>query len=213
MHTKGDMLNYYPKFPYKGEGSDFYSLYYEHFIRQDMLQGRAAKNARVQVWTPNKEIFKFSYANDVALEECNKRGIDVFFGWEMIEIKTNEHEEKICVFKNVDTGEVIEKDFQSCVINPPSKPQQELVDGGLTDTEGLVDVNPYTLQHKKYENVFAFGDCIAVNTTRTQSAAVAQCPIVKHNLKNFLDGRELNGIYDGYTYMPFYLGHSYASCF
>jgi hypothetical protein len=28
-----------------------------------------------------------------------------------------------------------------------------------------------------------------------------------------LEGRELNGIYDGYTFLPFYLGHSYASSF
>jgi hypothetical protein len=36
---------------------------------------------------------------------------------------------------------------------------------------------------------------------------------VKHNLKNFMEGKELNAIYDGYTFMPFYLGHSYASSF
>jgi hypothetical protein len=28
-----------------------------------------------------------------------------------------------------------------------------------------------------------------------------------------MEGKELNAIYDGYTYMPFYLGHSYASNF
>jgi sulfide:quinone oxidoreductase len=91
----------------------------------------------------------------------------------MKQVKLNEHGEKIAVFKNVDTGEVIEKDFFQAVINPPSKPQQELVDAGLTDSTGLVDVNPYTLQHKRYENIFAFGDCITGATTRTQSAAIA----------------------------------------
>lgn len=29
----GDMICYSPKFPYKGEGTDFYALYYEHFMR------------------------------------------------------------------------------------------------------------------------------------------------------------------------------------
>ena len=29
----GDMINYSPAFPYKGEGTDFYSLYYESFLR------------------------------------------------------------------------------------------------------------------------------------------------------------------------------------
>lgn len=69
-HTNGDMICYSPKLPYKGEGTDFYALYYEHFLRQDQLQGRSAKNARIQYWTPNKQIYEFPYANEVALDEC-----------------------------------------------------------------------------------------------------------------------------------------------
>ncbi len=86
-HNNGDMICYSPKFPYKGEGTDFYALYYEHFLRQDILQGRSARNAKIQFWTPNQEIYKFPYANEVALEECRKRGIDVFFGWEMTSVR------------------------------------------------------------------------------------------------------------------------------
>ena len=33
----GDNIVYSPKFPYKGEGCDFYALYYEHMMRQDKL--------------------------------------------------------------------------------------------------------------------------------------------------------------------------------
>ena len=51
----------------------------------------------------------------------------------MVEVKYNTSGEKIAVFKNVDSGETIEKDFFSAVINPTSKPQQELIDAGLTD--------------------------------------------------------------------------------
>ncbi len=29
----GDMICYSPKLPYKGEGTDFYALYYEQFLR------------------------------------------------------------------------------------------------------------------------------------------------------------------------------------
>jgi sulfide:quinone oxidoreductase len=135
------------------------------------------------------------------------------FGWEMIKVHKNEVGEKIATFKNVDSGEILEKPFFSACINPPSKTWSELTDAGLVNDQGLVDVNPYTLQHMKYENVFAFGDCIAGNTTRTQNAAHAQNPVVKHNLKNFLAGKELNGIYDGYSYFPMYMSHSHATCF
>jgi sulfide:quinone oxidoreductase len=121
----------------------------------------------VQYWTPNKEIFKFSYANEVALDECHKRGIEVHFGWEMIKVESSKLGEKIATFRNTDTGEVIQKDFFSAVINPPSRPCSELLKSGIANAEGVVDVNPYTLQHKRFENIFAFGDCIGVNTTRT----------------------------------------------
>lgn len=36
---------------------------------------------------------------------------------------------------------------------------------------------------------------------------------MKHNLKAFMNGHELNAVYNGFTYMPFYLSHSNMSCF
>ena len=202
-HTNGDMICYAPKGPYKGEGSDFWALYYESFMRQDKLQGRSAAGSRIQYWTPNKEIFRFGYANEVALDECHKRGIDVMFGWEMTKVHYDNVGQKIATFKNVDSGEVIEKPFTHANINPPSHAHKNLVEAGITDDSGLIDVNPFTLQHSRYENIFAWGDAIKGETTRTMHAAFAQ----------FLNGKELNGIYDGYSYMPFYMSHSHASNF
>ena len=83
------MICYSPATPYKGEGCDFYAPYYEHFNRQDKLFGLCSDNARIQFWTPNKYIYEFPYANEVALDECAKRNIDVMFGWEMTEVKFN----------------------------------------------------------------------------------------------------------------------------
>jgi len=60
--------------------------------------------------------------------------------------------------------------------------------------------------------VFAFGDAIRGNTTRTQTAAQAQNPIVKHNLKQFMAGKECNAIYNGYSYFPFYMSPAHATC-
>jgi hypothetical protein len=40
---------------------------------------------------------------------------------------------------------VIEKDFFTACINPPSRPHKELVESGITNAQGVVDVNPYTL--------------------------------------------------------------------
>ena len=110
------------------------------------------------------------------------------FGYEMVEVKLNEANQKIAVFKNVETGELVEKDFNHANINPTSKPHQWLVDAGVTAADGGVDVNRYTLQHNTHENIFAFGDCISGETTRTQTAAMRQTPIVKNNLLKFMQG-------------------------
>jgi len=123
------------------------------------------------------------YANEVAQDECHKRGIDMMFGWEMIKMHQTNVGEKVATFKNVDTGELLEKPFFHANINPPSLPQPGLVEAGITDGTGMVDVNPYTLQHSRFENIFAMGDAIKGETTRTQAAAIAQCPVLKHNLK------------------------------
>lgn len=77
----------------------------------------------------------------------------------------------------------------------------------------MIDVNPYTLQHKRFENIFAFGDCVGFDTTRTQVAAQAQVPIIKHNVQQYLHGKDLNAIYDGFSFMPLILGMSYSTSF
>lgn len=91
-------------------------------MRQDRQHGRAAANAKIQYWTPNKFIYKMPYANEVALEECHKRSIDVMLGWEMVKIGKSSIGEKIATFKNVDTGALLEKPFFHANINPKSAP-------------------------------------------------------------------------------------------
>lgn len=35
---------------------------------------------------------------------------------------------------------------------------------------------------------------------------------MKHNVKQFLAGKECNAVYDGFSYYPFYMSHSTATC-
>ena len=212
MHQSGDYLNYSPAVPYKGEGTDFYTLYYESLLRSDKLIGASAAGSKVQYWSPNKFIYAFPYANEIAMEECHKRGVEVNLGWELLKVRQDAHT-KVATFKNVDSGETIERDFVGANINPPSKQQKFVLDSGVCDKSGMVDVNRYTMQHNKYENIFAIGDCISGQTTRTYTGAIHQNPIVKHNVLSYLEGKECNAIYDGYQYMPFYLGTTYGAGF
>lgn len=209
----GDMINYSPAFPYKGEGTDFYSLYYESFLRQDKMLDIVPQGSRVIYISPNKSIMPFAYANEVCLDECHKRGIEVHLGWEMVSIQEDDCGNKTMTLRNVDTGEVTEKGFTAATVNPTSQPHQWLVDAGVTDSMGMVDVNKYTLQHRKYENIFAFGDCIAGDLTRTMSAVIGQAPVVKNNMLRYLKGQEANGIWDGFSQQVLHLGTRQSTIF
>jgi sulfide:quinone oxidoreductase len=206
QHFHGDLIVYQPAFPFRDEGLSFYTFYYDALLKQEKLQQRAANNATVQYWTPNKRIFNFDYANNVALEECRKRNIEVNFGWELVKVHQNAQGENWGTFRNVDNGKTIEKNFNQLVAQPPSRPHKEVANGPLVDAQGLIDVNPYTLQHKKYENVFAFGSCANVPTTSSHYATMAQCGIVKHNVQRYLHGEDLNAVYDGYSHISLWLG-------
>lgn len=168
----GDLVCYSPKFPYKGEGTDFYALYYESFLRQDRFLDIVPQGSRVVYVSPNKTLVPFPYANEVIMDECHKRGVELHLGWEMTSIQESETGVKTMTLKNVDTGKTVEKDFSAATINPTSKPWKWLSDAGVTDSTGMVDVNRYTLQHKRFENIFAFGDCIAGETTRTMNSII-----------------------------------------
>ena len=208
-----DLICYSPAYPYKGEGTDFYALYYESYLRQDKMLGLAPEGSRVQYITPNKTIVPFPYANEVILDECHKRGLEVHLGWEMLSVQADDHGNKTMTLRNVDTGEVVEKDYTGATINPTSKPHQWLVEAGVTDSTGMVDVNKYTLQHTRFENIFAFGDCIAGDLTRTMSAVISQCPVVKNNVLRFIHDKEPNGVWDGFSQQILHLGTRQCTTF
>lgn len=212
-HRSGNLISYSPAGPYKGEGSDFYSFVYEHLNRQDKIVQNSASASRIQFITPREKIFEFDYANEVALDECNKRDIDVIFGQEMIKVGKNDIGQKVATFKDVKSGDVYEHEFNHASITAPSRSWANLDEAGITNADGLIDVNQYTLQHERFENIFAFGDAIAGNTTRTQNAAMAQNSVVKNNLFRYIQGKELNGVYDGYSYFPVWMGHSAVAGF
>lgn len=75
---------------------------------------------------------------------------------------------------------------------------------------GFVDVNKDTMQHNKYPNVFAIGDCSASPNSKTAASAAAQSPVVYKNMLSVMAGQEPKQIYDGYASCPLVTG--YHSC-
>jgi NADPH-dependent 2,4-dienoyl-CoA reductase/sulfur reductase-like enzyme len=74
-------------------------------------------------------------------------------------------------------------------IGAPMKAFDFLAKSALADANGFVDVVKETLQHKKFPNVFAIGDCTNLPTSKTAAAIAASNSILVQNLINLMDGK------------------------
>jgi len=90
----------------------------------------------------------------------------------------------------------------------PTTTHSILAESGLADSTGYLDVNPQTLQHSRYDNIFGIGDVNNVPTTKSFYGGLAQVGVVRHNVERRLNGLSLNAKYDGYTKLSLYTSPS-----
>ena len=69
------------------------------------------------------------------------------------------------------------------------QPYEFLAKSPLADANGFVDVVKETLQHKRYPNVFAIGDCTNLPTSKTAAAIAGSNSILVGNLTNLMEGK------------------------
>ncbi|PVU87466.1 hypothetical protein BB561_006316 [Smittium simulii] len=88
------------------------------------------------------------------------------------------------------------------------KPVDFLKNSSVVNAAGFVDVNNGTLQHNKYDNVYAIGDCNSAPTSKTAAAACVQAYVVKNNLFNKItNNTNFSPLsYNGYTSCPLITG-------
>jgi sulfide:quinone oxidoreductase len=77
----------------------------------------------------------------------------------------------------------------------------------LANADGWVDVDQYTLQHNKYPNVWALGDCSSLPTAKTGAGVRKQAPVLVKNMLAYNAGEKMPKKYNGYTSCPLITGY------
>ncbi|MBU8684405.1 NAD(P)/FAD-dependent oxidoreductase [Bacillus haynesii] len=144
------------------------------------------------------------YAN--ALEKVVlRKDIQTMYKRNLIEIRPDSKE---ALFEHLETGEQEVFKYDLLHVTPPMKAPSCIKESALADAGGWVDVDPYTLQHKKFANVFGIGDCANLPTSKTGAAVRKQAPVVVRNLMSLIKGSSLDAKYDGYTSCPLVTGYN-----
>lgn len=96
----------------------------------------------------------------------------------------------------------VEVPFDFLHITPPMKAPDEIGNSPIGSGKGWVPVNKESLQHVKYENIFALGDIAAVPMGKTGGSVRKQYKVLVDNLVAAMEGKELTAKYNGYTVCP-----------
>lgn len=103
--------------------------------------------------------------------------------------------------------ERVQKPFDYLFVIPRMTTSSFISDSGLAITKGdvaghWVDVDQYTLQHKRYPHIFAIGDCAGIPKGKTGASIRKQYPVVAENIIAHLNNQPLKAKFDGYTACP-----------
>ena len=104
--------------------------------------------------------------------------------------------------KSGEATKLVERSFDMIHVCPPQRAPQIVRDSALADKAGWVEVDPATLQHPRFANVFGLGDACSAPNAKTAAAVRKQAPVVAENLLRALDGQAPRAVYDGYGSCP-----------
>ena len=170
------------------------------FLARDAWKG---KNVDIEFFKPADVCFGVKKYSDALEQLHSSQGTIVNLKNNLVSV---DGKSKVATFKELESGKEFKKDFQFLHVVPPHTPHKFLSEAGLTNEQGYVDVNKFTMQHNKFENVWSLGDASSLPTSKTAAAVMTQTPILLKNLIQALDGRKPTGAYNGYTSCPIFVG-------
>lgn len=91
---------------------------------------------------------------------------------------------------------------------PPMRAPDVVRNSPLVAREGVIgwlDVDRYTLRHRRYGNVFGIGDINGTPLGKTAATVKASAPLVVRHLSRVIAGQEPDLKFDGYTSCPLIL--------
>lgn len=180
------------------------------YLTADHLRRRGIlKDVAVEFHSPGSVVFGVEAFQRTLLEVIDRYGIEVHLQEELVEIRPDAGE---AVFRAVGgDGATSRKTvpFDMLHVAPPQSAPDFVERSPLANEQGWVDAHRDTLQHVRYENVFALGDAAGTPNAKTGAAVRKQAPVVVHNLLQHMHHGALTEPrqYNGYSSCPLLTGY------
>jgi NADPH-dependent 2,4-dienoyl-CoA reductase/sulfur reductase-like enzyme len=156
--------------------------------------------AEVHFYTPLPQMFGVKYYSDALEIIAKNKGIGRHYNTVLIKVR-----EGVATFRDNATNKEFEENFDFLHAVPSMNVPELLVNSPISNAAGMVDVGR-DMRHKKYKNIWAIGDCIALPNAKTAAAVFSQAPVLVENLSNSLHHKNNKQYqYDGYSACPLFI--------
>lgn len=175
------------------------------FTTLSLLENSGKRDAfDIQFMTPfANRVFTVPLYNDFVVNRWAEQGVPVNYQRELTGIDAGA---KQAYFTDLN-GEVHREEYDFIHIVPPMSAPDAIRHSGLAWQEGSfahdwLEVDQYTLQHRRYPNIFGIGDVVGIPLGKTAASVKLQAPVIESNILSYLSGAELTAKFNGYTSCP-----------
>lgn len=161
-------------------------------------------NFQVDFFTPYpNKVFSVPVYNDFVLNRWQEQKV----GFHDQRVLTAiDAEAKKATFTTTD-GQRQQEAYDFIHVVPPMSAPDAIRHSELAWQEGgmahqWLEIDQYSLQHRRYPEIFGVGDVIGTPFGKTAASVKKQAPVAETNILNYLADRPLTAAYDGYTSCP-----------
>lgn len=196
---EGKALFSQPPMPIKCAGAPQKAMYLAcaHWLSQGRLS-----NIDVAFHNAGGALFGVADYVPALLAYVKKYNADLCFNQNLVAVDGEARKAWFEVSNEDGTKERVEREFDMLHVCPPQTTPDFLRNSPLVNEEGWIDVNPETLQHNRYGNIFALGDATSTPNAKTAAAVRQQAPVVATNVIAALKTQSPRAVYNGYGSCP-----------
>ncbi len=161
-------------------------------ILKDYFERRGlGDKVEITYFYPLPRVFPIQGVSELLADILESKGINtsLMFNLDYIDVER----------KKLISLEGEELDYDLAIVVPPHRGADVIIESGLGDEDGWIDVDRYTLNLPGYDNVYAIGDATNLPVSKAGSVADFEAEVVSKRIIDEIEGYEPTAKYNGKT--------------
>lgn len=192
------------------------------YLADDFFQKAGVKSKTNVVFaTPGSVIFGVKPIKETLMKVVDRKDLHLRFGHRLVAIDGKKQiawYEKAAHYGEynpkdieiIEDGDRVGIKYDMLHLAPPQTAPDFVKNSVLANEGGWLEVDQYSMQHKRYANVFGIGDAAGLPTAKTGAAIRKQAPIVVDNILQMMASQNQKigtKKYNGYSSCPLVTGY------